>query len=68
MEYQNEQQKTTAGKQKDPTFQVSWSNCLLLQRVYPQKLTNHELKELRCDICHVNCAIYKFKVGSTYDI
>lgn len=25
MEYQNEQQKTAAGRQNDPIFQVSWS-------------------------------------------
>lgn len=61
MEYQNEQQKTAAGRQNDPIFQVSWSIASCFKEYVHTTLQDDQSVaqgNVVWYVCHLNCKIY----------
>lgn len=61
MEYQNEQQKTAAGRQNDPIFQVSWSIASCFKKYVHTTLQDDQSVaqgNVVWYVCHLNCKIY----------
>lgn len=61
MEYQNEQQKTAAGRQNDSIFQVSWSIASCFKEYVHTTLQDDQSVaqgNVVWYVCHLNCKIY----------